>query len=127
MTPRILAETSGPAILRAYIESNLTFMKEHRNHMVAIVEIARSGVTADGTRRLYGDADIDAAVQALEQLLLRLQAAGELRADFEPRVMAVAIRAAIDAVPRRLARGPDLDVDTYAREISNVFRLATSP
>jgi AcrR family transcriptional regulator len=125
MEPRILAEPSGTAMLRTYIETNLTFMKEHRNHMVAIVEIARSGVAADGSR-LYGDADITAAVDALERLLRIFQARGEVRADFDPRVMAVAIRAAIDAVPRQLARQPDLDVDTYAREIANTFALATS-
>jgi hypothetical protein len=39
--------------------------------------------------------------------------------------MAVAIRAAIDAVPRRLAHDPDLDIDNYAREIASVFHLAT--
>lgn len=50
---------------------------------------------------------------------------GELRPDFDPRVMAVAIRAAIDAVPRRLAHDPDLDVDSYAREIATAFDLAT--
>ena len=44
MRPRILAEAAtGPGFLRAYIESNLAFMKEHRNHMVAIVGISRGG------------------------------------------------------------------------------------
>ena len=38
--PRVFAESTGPATLRAYIESNLAFMREHRNYMVAIVEIA---------------------------------------------------------------------------------------
>ena len=40
--------------------------------------------------------------------------------------MAVAIRAVIDAVPRRLAHEPDLDVDNYATGIVNIFDLATS-
>ena len=127
MRPRILAHSTGPAMLRAYIESNLQFMKEHRNHMVAIVEIARNGVSADGRSRFYGDADVDAAVQALEELLARFQAVGELRSDFDPRLMAVVIRAAIDAVPRRLAHDPDLDVDKYAGEIATLFDLATRP
>jgi hypothetical protein len=100
-------------------------MREHRNHMVAIVEIARGGLTADGQQRFYGDADVDEAVKILEQHLARFQSQGDLRPDFEPRVMAVAIRAAIDAVPRRLAHDPDLDVDSYATEIATVFHLAT--
>jgi hypothetical protein len=39
--------------------------------------------------------------------------------------MAVAIRAATDAVLHRYARDPDLDVDKYAHEIVTVFDLAT--
>jgi AcrR family transcriptional regulator len=127
MRPRILAEAAtGPGFLRAYIESNLAFMREHRNHMVAIVEIARGGITADGKQRFYGDADVDEAVQILAQHLAHFQAVGELR-EFDPLVMAVAIRAAIDAVPRRQAHDPDLDVGKYATEIANLFDLATRP
>jgi TetR/AcrR family transcriptional regulator, fatty acid metabolism regulator protein len=126
MRPRILAQAStGSSFLRAYIESNLAFMREHRNHMVAIVEIARGGLTADGQQRFYGDADVDEAVNILQQHLARFQSQGELRPDFDPRVMAVAIRAAIDALPRRLAHDPDLDIDNYATEIATVFQLAT--
>jgi AcrR family transcriptional regulator len=127
MLPRILAEAStGSGFLRAYIESNLGFMREHRNQMVAIVEIARGGLTADGQQRFYGDADVDEAVNILQQHLARFQSQGQLRPDFDPRVMAVAVRAAIDAVPRRLAHDPDLDIDSYATEIANLFHLATS-
>jgi AcrR family transcriptional regulator len=126
MRPRILAQAAtGPGFLRAYIESNLAFMREHRNHMVAIVEIARGGITADGQQRFYGDADIDEAVQILAQHLAHFQAVGEFRPDFDPWVMAVAIRAAVDAVPRRLAHDPDPDVDRYATEIAKLFDVAT--
>jgi AcrR family transcriptional regulator len=125
MIPRVFAESTGPARLRAYIESNLAFMREHRNSMVAIVDIARNGrVMADGPRRVDGR-DADVAVHILEDELARLQAEGELRSDFDPGVMAVAIRAAIDSVPHRLVREPDLDVDHYAREIVTIFDLAT--
>ena len=40
--PRILAEPTGPGMLRAYIESNLAFMRDHRNNVIAMVEIAGS-------------------------------------------------------------------------------------
>jgi len=47
--PRVLAGSTGPGTLRAYIEANLTFMHEHRNSMVAIVDIVRNGgLTTDG-------------------------------------------------------------------------------
>lgn len=125
MQPRILEQETGRGMLRAYIESNLAFMREHPNHLIAIVEIARNGTTIDGKRRFYGDGDIDQAVRELTQLLERLQAEGELRADFDPHVIAIAVRAAIDAIPPRLALDRQLDIDTYAREIANLFDQAT--
>jgi hypothetical protein len=39
--------------------------------------------------------------------------------------MAIAIRAAIDAVPPRLARDPGFDVGHYGRELANLFDAAT--
>jgi hypothetical protein len=39
--------------------------------------------------------------------------------------MAGAIQAAIDAVPRALARDPQLDVAHYGRELGTLFDLAT--
>jgi AcrR family transcriptional regulator len=125
MIPRIFAETTGPATLRAYIESNLAFMREHRNYMAAVLDIARNGgLTTDGRQRADGR-DVDVATHLLEELLARLQAEGELLSDFDPRVMAVAIRAAIDSVAHRLVREPDLDVNHYATEIATIFDRAT--
>ena len=127
MRPRIVeAMETGSGFLRAYIESNLAYMREQRNYMVAIVEIERSGLTADGQERFHIRADaIDEAVQTLRQHLAYYQAVGDLRPDFDPNVMAVAIRAATDAVLHRYARDPDLDIDNYAREIVTIFDLAT--
>ncbi len=126
MQPRIEAAPAGAGKLRAYIESNLAFMRENRNHVVAIVEIALNARTADGSR-LYDFSVQDAGVAALQQLLAHFQATGEFRADFDPYVMAMAVRAAIDAVPVRLARNPALDVGHHARELADLFDLATRP
>ncbi len=123
--PRVGTESTGPAMLRAYIESNLAFMREHRNSMVAIVDIARNGGVTTGGRRRVDGRDVDVAVHLLEELLARLQAEGKLRSDFDPGVMAVAIRAAIDSVPYRLVLDPGLDIEYYAREIATIFDLAT--
>jgi AcrR family transcriptional regulator len=123
--PRVFAESTGPAMLRAYIESNLAFMRQHRNYMVAVVEILRNGaLTSDGGRRVDGR-DVDVATHLLEEQLAHLQAEGQLRSDFDPGVMAVAIRATIDVVPHRLVRDPDFDIENYSREIAAIFDLAT--
>jgi AcrR family transcriptional regulator len=125
MLPRILAQTTGPATLRTYIESNLEFMRDHRNYMVAILEIARNGGLTSGGRQRVDGREVGVALRLLEELLARLQSEGELRADFDPEVMALAIRAAIDAVPLRLAVNPDLDLDKYGKELAAAFDLAT--
>ena len=126
MEPQIDAEPTGAGKLRAYIESNLAFMGENRNHMVAIFEIALNARAADGSR-LYDVSVQDAGVAALEQLLAYFQGTGEFRAGFDPHVMAMAIRAAINTVPAQLARDPALDVAHHAREIADMFHIATRP
>jgi AcrR family transcriptional regulator len=124
--PHLMAESTGPARLPAYIEANLALMCDHRNYMVAVIEILRNGAfTADAGRRVDGR-HIDAATRLLQHELERLQASGELRNDFEPGAMAVAIRAAIDVAPHLLVLDPGFDIDSYAREIANTFDRATS-
>jgi hypothetical protein len=39
--------------------------------------------------------------------------------------MATAIRAAIDAVPRRMAVDPEFDTRHYGRELADLFDVAT--
>jgi AcrR family transcriptional regulator len=126
MIPRILAESSGTGMLRAYIESNLAFMREHRNHVVAILEIFLNARGEDGGAP-FDEESLDYTVTTLQQLLAHFQAVGDFRPDFDPQVMAVAIRGAIDQVPPRLARDRSLDVDRYAGELAALFDRATRP
>ena len=126
MSPRVEGEPTGPGKLRAYIESNLAFMRENRCHMVALLEIALNARAADGSR-LYDFSIQDAGVAALQQLLAHFQGTGEFRAGFDPHVMATAIRAAINAMPAQLARDPALDVGHHARELADLFHTATRP
>jgi AcrR family transcriptional regulator len=124
MEPRIFAESTGPGRVRAYIESNLAFMREHRNYLTAVVEILRHRVATGGPRPVRGP-HAEAAARPLVDLLASAQAAGELREDFDPRTMAIAIRAAIDAAPPLLSVDPEFDIDRYATEIANIFERAT--
>ena len=64
---------------------------------------------------------------ALQQLLAYFQGTGEFRTGFDPHVMAMAIRAAINAVPAQLARDPGLDIGHHAHELADLFHLATRP
>jgi hypothetical protein len=97
-------------------------MREHRTDMTAILEITRS---ADGRHIFQGDPHVIDAGRALEHLLSGFQTAGQFRPDFDPCFIAIAIRAAIDTVPSRLALDPEFDIDNYASEIATIFDLAT--
>ncbi|HTX08243.1 MAG TPA: TetR/AcrR family transcriptional regulator [Solirubrobacteraceae bacterium] len=122
--PRVTRAPTGRGKLRAYVEASLAFMGEYRNHVIAVVEITRNWRPARGSSPL-GPGFVDAAVTALAQLLVKFQGTGEFRSDFDPVVMATAIRAAIDAVPRRLANDPEVDVEHYGTELADLFDLAT--
>ena len=121
MQPRIEAQATGPEMLRTYIESNLEFIRDNPNELRAVVEIVRA--TFAGARSPFGG-NRDGAAQILSGLLARFQAAGDLRADFDPTTMAMAIRAVIDVAPSRLA-DPAFDIDGYSREAVTMFDLAT--
>jgi AcrR family transcriptional regulator len=121
MQPRVEAQTTGPEMLRAYIESNLEFIRDNPHQLRAIVEIVRA-TFAGPNRPISGNRD--AAVPILAELLTRFQADGDLRPDFDPKSMAMAIRATIDVAPSRLT-DPEFDIDKYAHETVMIFHLAT--
>jgi TetR/AcrR family fatty acid metabolism transcriptional regulator len=123
MWPSIFAASTDPEVLRAYIEANFSFIREHPKHKIAVAEIVRNGLSEDGRHRLYGDVHNE-TVRNLEDLLAHFQAAGQLRADFDPRAVAIAIRAAIDTVVF-WPTDKRLDIHDYAKEIINLFELAT--
>jgi AcrR family transcriptional regulator len=125
MRPRIEAEQTGAGMLRAFIESNLAFMAENRNHVTATIEIALNARTADGSQ-IFGRRFNDAAVASVAEMLTHFQGTGEFRADFDPQVMAMAVRAAIDTVGPRLIRDPELDIAHHARELASLFVRAAS-
>lgn len=126
MLPRITAASGGRDRLRAYIGSNIGFMGEHRDQMIALTEIARGARDAAGNRMLDASS-LEGGTAWLVRLLADFQASGEFRPDFDPRVMAETIRAAIDALPHRMAARPDLDIGLYRRELADLFDLATRP
>jgi TetR/AcrR family transcriptional regulator, fatty acid metabolism regulator protein len=126
MGPRLQAESTGAGMLRTYIEANMSFIRENRSHVAAVVEIALNARGAEGSP-LYDMSIREEGTEALRQILVYFQGTGEFRADFDPAVMAMAIRATLDAVPARLARDPGLDLDDYGRELAGVFHIATRP
>jgi len=74
MQRRLETQTTGPEILRTYIESNLEFMRDNPNQLRAVVEIVRA--TLAGAKSPFSG-NRDGAVHILAGLLTRFQAAGD--------------------------------------------------
>ncbi|SMC01771.1 transcriptional regulator, TetR family [Rubrobacter radiotolerans DSM 5868] len=123
VVPRIRAESDASGMLRAYIESNLAFLAENREAMVAVTEVVSNLRKPDGTLR-FDLATDEPQVSGTEWILEKGQEDGEFR-PFDTRVMALAIRAAIDRSAGHFAAHPDLDWKAYAREMASVFEHAT--
>lgn len=81
----------------------------------------------DLMRQVVHEAAVRNAVSALEHVLSGSQVAGQFRPDFDPHVMAIAIRAAIEAASPLLASGSRLDIDSHSRELVAIFDLAARP
>jgi TetR/AcrR family fatty acid metabolism transcriptional regulator len=125
MLPRIEAAAPGRGRLRAYITSNLEFMAAHPAHMRAAAEILNALPREPGGQAApYAQRHARGLAQ-LEGYLREGQRNGQLR-QFSVSVMALAIRAAIDAVAYRLADEPDLDLTGYGRELASLFDQATT-
>jgi len=122
VTPQIAVQPTAQLRLQAYIRSAVDYIGTHRMRMVALLEIALNFRTADGKLRYSGTEEW--ILTALEALLRQGQEEGEFRA-FDQRVMAVTIRRAIDAVAPLLAAHPNLDTNSYARELVTLFDRAT--
>ena len=77
---RLEAESTGAGMLRTYIEANMSFIRENRSHVAAVVEIALNARSADGTP-LYDMSVRAEGAEAVREILVYFQGAGEFRAD----------------------------------------------
>ena len=121
--PRITAQPTPALRLHAYIQSHVEYISTHLQQMMAISTIAINFRTEEGKLR-YGAATAEPMRAPLETLLRNGQQAGEFR-EFDVHVMAVTIRAAIDALSPLFIAHPHLDADLYARELTTLFDRAT--
>jgi AcrR family transcriptional regulator len=124
MIPQVQGETSFPGMLRAYIRTNIEYLRTHRTYVVALMSIFNNQVREDGSPR-WDIGEDDIVIEGLELLLRDGQERGEFRADFSARFMAITIRAALDMLSPRWAAEPDFDIEAYTSELVTIFDLAT--
>jgi AcrR family transcriptional regulator len=119
--PRLAAAQTHRERLSAYIRSNLEFVAAYPEHTAALVQI----VTASRPRAAGTDQFVDAFKPLADQLHAG-QRAGEF-GTFDPRVMAIAIRGAIDATVGQHIRDPSIDLAAHAKELVDSFDRCTRP
>ncbi|MFD9705561.1 TetR/AcrR family transcriptional regulator [Lentzea sp. NPDC059081] len=108
--------------VRALVEGFVHYCAEYPAEMVAIGQIAAAARDAEDART-WAEEQNARTLTELETMFHEGQQSGELR-EFAPRVMAVAIIAALEATPAELLARPDTDVSAYAKELADVFELA---
>ncbi|MFC4601750.1 TetR/AcrR family transcriptional regulator [Cohnella hongkongensis] len=126
IAPRIEAQKSPKEMLRVYIESNLAFVAENRQHVFAVIKLVSKNITAKG--KLQFSADHDEAVLVPIENILALGVQEGLFRKFtqsSARVIALTIRNAIDGFTMELMRKPHLDVQEYTRELVTIFDIST--
>jgi AcrR family transcriptional regulator len=106
------------AALVAYIEGLIGFMK-----IEPFALRAMAGIVMHGGFDYDADAERE-ATSGISEILQWGQAEGVFRA-FDIQVMATTIQRALDGIPLAQSTTPDLDLDTYARELVELFTLAT--
>jgi AcrR family transcriptional regulator len=114
-----MADIPDPqAALVAYIEGLIGFMQREPFALQAMAAIVMHG-------GIEYDADSErAATSGISEILAWGQAEGVFRA-FDIQVMATTIQRSLDGIPLAQLTTPDLDLDNYARELVELFTLAT--
>jgi AcrR family transcriptional regulator len=122
LEPRLKA--AAPAeVIPEYIRAWAAFYRTNLRHMLAIREIW-IGFRDEAGRQVFGRQTVAGELSGIEHVLELGQEQGRLGA-FSPRVMAVTIKAALDALIGQLEADPDLDLGAYAEELIALFARAT--
>jgi AcrR family transcriptional regulator len=115
MRPHILATHDPRERLAAYIRANVAFIAAHPAHVRAVQQIAFNTPTVPQHPQ-------DTALALLAELFQDGTRTGAFR-PFDPQIMAVTVRATIDAVADHILGG--LDPARAAEELVSTFHLAT--
>jgi TetR/AcrR family fatty acid metabolism transcriptional regulator len=123
IAPFVLAEPMPAAKLRGFIRGSARFYTEYRRHVVAVRDVWANFRRPDGTQR-FGLEAHEPEFEVVSQILREGQVRGEFR-EFDPRVVAITLRHALDGLATLVATTPDLDVEAYTNELVVLFDRAT--
>lgn len=118
MTDAMAGVADPRSALVAYIEGLIGFMKQDPHALQALMGLLMNGGFA------YDADDEREAISHIGNILRWGQEEGVFR-DFDIQVMATTIQRSLDGIPLAQSTTPDLDLDAYARELVELFTLAT--
>jgi len=118
-----LGRTTPEMFVADYINAWVEYYRTHTRYMLAIGEIWSNFRDETGHRR-FGDQAIAGELSEVQRALELGQADGS-RGQFSARVMAVTMKAALDALLGELAGDPELDLEAYRDELVALFERAT--
>jgi TetR/AcrR family transcriptional regulator, fatty acid metabolism regulator protein len=122
---KVEAQETPTAELETYLRTNIEYMKVHPKHLKAVVEIVIAAKDSKGKRKFDVTSVewMEEELNRLADILKRGQQSGEFRV-FDPRVMAISIRGAIENTAMYILTYSDIDVDEYAKEVTGIFLRA---
>ncbi|MBS2965788.1 TetR family transcriptional regulator [Actinocrinis puniceicyclus] len=121
---RTRSEKTAAGMLDARIEAELEWIAGHLSAVRAMYEVCMNARSEDGTLRFGVEATAQANVGQLEPILRAGQRSGEFRA-FDTVLMALTLKAAVDAAIARMTCPPRLSLAECVRELTTLARLAT--
>ncbi|MET0133465.1 MAG: TetR/AcrR family transcriptional regulator [Kibdelosporangium sp.] len=119
LTARTEGVESYLTALRNLIEGYVRYCAQHPQELIAIGRIAANAADA----RDWSDRQQVRTLTEMADMFREGQQHGEFR-EFSPRVMAVALMAALEAVPAELMGDPETDVARFADELATLFERA---
>jgi AcrR family transcriptional regulator len=108
--------------LRVIIESLVEFMATHRTYTLAALETWNMTRSLPGRLRLV--AEREGGADGIRDLLVEGQENGEF-GEFDPHVLAVMVRQAVDAVALEAALDPAADLTAFGAELVAMLDRAT--
>lgn len=125
MSPRIEGAGSYRDALRRYITANVSFLAAHSTEIAALTEVLANARATPGVPEIFEKSQRE-AIGALESLFSDGQKAGEF-GPVPPTILAMSLRATIDATSARLRSDPQFDLARFEAELVELFERAVSP
>jgi TetR/AcrR family transcriptional regulator, fatty acid metabolism regulator protein len=115
-----LGSTSPQRFVADYINAWVEYYRTRTRYMLAIREIW-GNFRDDSGHQHFGPQAVAGELAVVQQVLQYGQADGSL-GKFDARVMAVTLKASLDALLNQLAADPELDLEAYGAELERATR-----